>query len=99
MGGLFKMALKLILDIVRINDAVQFVEFFELDAEYQELFHGRVDDSIHELLGYSLKDVMDNLIIRLEEREDCYSSIKLVGDEEYEVELYDLVEEDEDAEI
>lgn len=93
------MALKLILDIVRINDAVQFVEFFELDTEYQELFHGRVDDSIHELLGYSLKDVMDNLIIRLEEREDCYSSIKLVGDEEYEVELYDLVEEDEDAEI
>jgi len=47
------MALKSIIDITRVNDASQFVEYFGLDEEYQELFGGRVDDSVHEFLGYS----------------------------------------------
>jgi hypothetical protein len=89
--------IKIILDIETFTDPVDFVENYNLQEEYLTLFNGRVDDYVHEQQGYSFADVINNLVLRLEEREDCYSTIysRDGNPPEYTVELYDIVEENE----
>ena len=92
MEGFSKMETKVVLDINLFSDVVDFVEHYSLDVEYMELFNGRADDYVHEQLGYSTKDVIENLRIRLEERENCYSKLTVKKEpwgETYEIELYD----------